>query len=105
MFSTSPGFKLTTMTPLSIHHKIEIIEDEPDDLELEHSKISFNENLIVCTYKPWQSVTMITKTILKLKGQPNTHWINPSLRTEEIKRSTSILRHSSSPTRISSIFF
>ena len=40
------------MTPLSVHHKIELIEDEPDDLELEQSKISFNENLIVCTYKP-----------------------------------------------------
>lgn len=68
MISQSPGFKLISMTPLSIHHKIEIIENEPDDLELDQSKISFNENLVVCTYKPYQSVTMITKTILKLKG-------------------------------------
>lgn len=52
MISQSPNFKLNPMTPLSVHHKIELIEDEPDDLELEQSKISFNENLIVCTYKP-----------------------------------------------------
>ncbi|CAD8087198.1 unnamed protein product [Paramecium sonneborni] len=104
MISQSPGFKLTSMTPLNIHHKIEIVEDEPDDLDFEHSKISFNENLIVCTYKPCQSVTMIKKTIQKLKGQPNADWVNPSLRNEERKRATSILRHSQSPTRISSIF-
>ncbi|CAK73136.1 unnamed protein product (macronuclear) [Paramecium tetraurelia] len=104
MISQSPGFKLTPMTPLSIHHKMEIIEDEPDDLDLDQSKISFNENLIVCTYKPCQSVTMIQKTILKLKGQPNTDWVNPSLQKEQRKRSTSILRYSQSPTRISSIY-
>ncbi|CAK86256.1 unnamed protein product (macronuclear) [Paramecium tetraurelia] len=105
MISSSPGFKLTAMTPLSVHHKIEIIEDEPYDLELDHSKISFNENIVVCTYKPSQSVTMIKKTILKLKGQPNTDWINPCLGTEEMKRQISILRDSQSSTRISSFFF
>lgn len=68
MISQSPNFKLNPMTPLTVHHKIELIEDEPDDLELENSKISFNENLIVCTYKPSQSVTSIRMTILKLRG-------------------------------------
>ncbi|CAK85098.1 unnamed protein product (macronuclear) [Paramecium tetraurelia] len=102
MIAQSPNFKLNPMTPLSVHHKMAIVEDEPDDLELEQSKISFNENLIVCTYKPNQNVTNIQKTILKLKGQPNVGWVNPILKDER-NRSTSILKCSQSPTRIFSI--
>ncbi|CAD8042935.1 unnamed protein product [Paramecium primaurelia] len=102
MIAQSPNFKLNPMTPLSVHHKMAIVEDEPDDLELEQQKISFNENLIVCTYKPNQNVTNIQKTILKLKGQPNIGWVNPILKDER-NRSTSILKCSQSPTRICSI--
>ncbi|CAD8052852.1 unnamed protein product [Paramecium sonneborni] len=101
MIAQSPHFKLNPMTPLSVHHKMSIIEDEPDDLELAHSKISFNEKLIVCTYKPNQNVTNIQKTILKLKGHPDVGWVNPIL-MNEIKIQTSILKCSQSPTRICS---
>jgi hypothetical protein len=78
MQTKSPNFKLNPMRPLSVHHK-NLIEEEPDDLDMDTSKISFNENLIVCTYKPTQSVTIIRKTILKLKGYPGADWINPIL--------------------------
>ncbi|CAD8139329.1 unnamed protein product [Paramecium pentaurelia] len=104
MITQSPNFKLNPMTPLSVHHKLALIEDEPDDLELdqEYQKISFNENLIVCMYKPNQNVTNIQKTILKLKGQPNIGWVNPIFKDEKI-RSTSILKCSQSPIGICSI--
>ncbi|CAD8128794.1 unnamed protein product [Paramecium sonneborni] len=103
MIAQSPHFKLNPMIPLSVHHKISIIEEEPDDLGLEHSKISFNEQLIVCTYKPNQNVTNIQKTILKLKGQPSLSWVNPIL-MDDNKTSNSILKCSQDPTRVCSIY-
>ncbi|CAD8133505.1 unnamed protein product [Paramecium octaurelia] len=104
MITQSPNFKLNPMTPLSVHHKLALIEDEPDDLELEqgYSKIQFNERLIVCMYKPHQIVTNIQKTLLKLKGQSNIGWVNPILKDEKV-RSSSILKCSQSPIRICSV--
>ncbi|CAK75372.1 unnamed protein product (macronuclear) [Paramecium tetraurelia] len=104
MITYSPNFKLNPMTPLSVHHKLSLIEDEPDDLDLEqgYSKIQFNEKLIVCMYKPNQNVTNIQKTLLKLKGQQNIGWVNPILNDEKV-RSSSILKSSQSPIRICSV--
>lgn len=50
MFQHSPKFKLDFMIPLSMNKK-QIIEDEPS-IEIETARISFNEQMIVCKYKP-----------------------------------------------------
>ncbi|CAD8050520.1 unnamed protein product [Paramecium sonneborni] len=96
MISQSPKFKIEKMAPLSQHQKI-LVEDIPlDDLtEIDETKISFNENLIVCDYKPWQTVIQIRKTIEKLKGHSNLYWINPILNVGLTNPSRSILKKSS----------
>ncbi|CAD8049350.1 unnamed protein product [Paramecium sonneborni] len=98
MMYQSPKFKIEQMAPLSQHQKI-LIEEVPfDDLvEIDQTKISFNENLIVCDYKPWQTVIQIRKTVEKLKGHsnPNLHWINPILNEGLKNPSRSILKSSS----------
>lgn len=50
MFQHSPKFKLDFKIPLSMNKK-QIIEDEPT-IEIEANRISFNEQMIVCKYKP-----------------------------------------------------
>ncbi|CAK79539.1 unnamed protein product (macronuclear) [Paramecium tetraurelia] len=85
------------MTPLSVHQKY-LIEDEPDEeiFEFEeNTKITFNERMIVCSYKPWQNVIQLQKTIEKLKGYKNINWINPVLNGGSAIPSRSILKNSS----------
>ncbi|CAD8143081.1 unnamed protein product [Paramecium pentaurelia] len=100
MMAQSPKFKIEKMAPLSQHQKI-LIEEEPieDLIEVDETKISFNEKLIVCDYKPWQTVIQIRKTIEKLKGYQNVHWINPILDVRIKNPSRSILKN---PSKLSS---
>lgn len=93
MFQHSPKFKLDFMIPLSMNKK-QIIEDEPS-IEIETARISFNEQMIVCKYKPTQKVTHIQKTISQLKGNSELFWINPAISNEYQKKSRSILKNSS----------
>ncbi|CAD8212197.1 unnamed protein product [Paramecium octaurelia] len=102
MMAQSPKFKIEKMAPLSKHQKVLIDEEPIDDIvEVDETKISFNEKLIVCDYKPWQSVIQIRKTIEKLKGYSNVHWINPILDVRLKNPSRSILK---SPSKLSSNF-
>ncbi|CAD8075645.1 unnamed protein product [Paramecium sonneborni] len=99
MQEQSPNFKMKQMTPLSLNQK-QIIEDEPNDeiFELNSTKISFNEKIIVCNYKPWQNVIQLRKTIQKLMAYKDINWINPIL-TQNQKNgnpSRSILKNQSS---------
>ncbi|CAK70910.1 unnamed protein product (macronuclear) [Paramecium tetraurelia] len=95
MIDRSPKFKIEYMAPLSQHQKV-LIEEEPniDIIECDQTKISFNEKLIVCNYKPWQTVIEITKTIEKLKGHSNVYWINPTLDSRLKSNFKSILKNS-----------
>ncbi|CAD8074595.1 unnamed protein product [Paramecium primaurelia] len=96
MLAQSPNFKMKQMIPLSVHQKY-LIEDEPNEEIFEQKciKISFNERMIVCNYKPWQKVIQLQKTIEKLKGHKNINWINPTLSGESTIPFKSILKNSS----------
>ncbi|CAD8133942.1 unnamed protein product [Paramecium pentaurelia] len=95
MIVHSPKFKIEHMAPLSQHYKV-LIEEEPiiDITECDQTKISFNEKLIVCDYQPWQTVIQIRKTIEKLKGYSDLHWINPVLDSNLKNTFKSILKNS-----------
>jgi hypothetical protein len=41
-------------------------------------QIAFNEELVICYYKPKEPPTMVQKELEKCKNDPALKWVNPS---------------------------
>ncbi|KAM3145726.1 hypothetical protein pb186bvf_002021 [Paramecium bursaria] len=97
------------LIPLDTHNKQTIEELEPEDLDdnsiVLRPRISFNEDLLVCTFNPSQTVMAVHKSVLTLHSQPQYRWCNPILNESTRIISSPILKQSSPKTNFSGLSF